>query len=76
MTLLGFGVFYSSAQSAALEVGAEEGWLTLAPPGLEGEEGCTRPVRKQIKINPREPIFWQEWTECCKTPVQRYAAII
>lgn len=24
MTLLGFGVFYSSVQSAALEVGAEE----------------------------------------------------
>lgn len=76
MTLLVFGVFYSSVQSAALEVGAEEGWLTLAPPGLEEEEGCTRPVRKQMKINPKELNFRQEWTESCKTLLEKYAAII
>lgn len=44
--------------------------LTLAPPGLQGEEGCTRPVREQIKIKPRELNFWQEWSECCKTPLR------
>lgn len=56
--------------------GCRRDWPTLAPLGLEGEEGCTRPVREQIKINPRELFFWQEWTECCKVPLQRYAAVI